>query len=130
MPETCGDAVGPALDGDVTPTRSWDRRAARRCSRTACAEKPAFTLSFQYNRAVVWIDDLLVEEDPHCYDLCAKHGARVTAPSGWHLEDRRGGWPGGGPPRTPAVAMPVPKPWEFDDGRRPLRVVLEPPACA
>jgi hypothetical protein len=62
---------------------------ARKCSRTACAEKPTITLSFQYNRAVVWIDDLLAEEDPHCYDLCAKHGERVTAPSGWHLEDRR-----------------------------------------
>ena len=62
---------------------------ARKCSRTACSAKPTVTLSFQYNRAVVWIDDLLDEEDPHSYDLCPKHGERVTAPTGWHLEDRR-----------------------------------------
>jgi len=37
----------------------------------------------------VWIDDLAEEPDPHAYDLCERHGRRVTPPSGWRLEDRR-----------------------------------------
>jgi len=72
---------------------------ARKCSRTACADQPTITLSFQYTRAVVWIDDLLAEEDPHSYDLCAKHGSRMSAPTGWHLEDRRRGRGDGYPTR-------------------------------
>jgi len=37
----------------------------------------------------VWLDDLSPERDPHSYDLCVQHANRLTAPSGWHLEDRR-----------------------------------------
>ena len=62
---------------------------ARKCSRQACKEAPTITLTYQYGRALVWIDDLAAEPDPHAYDLCERHGRRVTPPSGWRLEDRR-----------------------------------------
>jgi hypothetical protein len=47
------------------------------------------TLSYQYARAIVWLDDLLTDRDPHSYDLCQRHSARLTVPNGWRLEDRR-----------------------------------------
>jgi hypothetical protein len=46
-------------------------------------------LSFQYARSTAWLDELTPEREPHCYDLCEQHAARLTAPSGWRLEDRR-----------------------------------------
>jgi hypothetical protein len=38
----------------------------------------------------VWIDDLADERDPHSYDLCERHAARLSVPNGWRLDDRRG----------------------------------------
>ena len=38
----------------------------------------------------MWLDDLLPERDPHAYDLCRRHAARLSVPLGWHLADRRG----------------------------------------
>jgi hypothetical protein len=35
------------------------------------------------------MDDLVEEVDPHGYDLCDRHGERLTVPTGWRLEDRR-----------------------------------------
>lgn len=47
------------------------------------------TLSYQYSRSLVWLDELSAERDPHSYDLCDQHADRLRPPSGWHLEDRR-----------------------------------------
>ena len=62
---------------------------ARKCSRQLCRETPTITLTYQYGRAIVWIDDLAEDADPHSYDLCERHGKRITPPSRWRLEDRR-----------------------------------------
>jgi hypothetical protein len=62
---------------------------SRQCSRTGCAESAAVTLSYQYARSIVWLDDLSVERDPHSYDLCPRHTARLSVPNGWRMEDRR-----------------------------------------
>ena len=39
----------------------------------------------------MWIDDLSIDRDPHSYDLCARHAARLSVPHGWRLDDRRSG---------------------------------------
>jgi len=62
---------------------------ARQCSRTGCAEPATSTLSYQYGRSIVWLDELAGERDPHSYDLCARHTGRLSVPNGWRLEDRR-----------------------------------------
>ena len=62
---------------------------SRQCSRQGCAHEATATLSYQYARSLVWLDDLSSERDPHTYDLCEMHAERLTPPSGWHLEDRR-----------------------------------------
>jgi hypothetical protein len=79
--------------------RRWSRNHAlaadyrlnmsRQCSRQGCAHSATVTLSYQYARSLVWLDDLSAERDPHTYDLCEMHADRLKPPSGWHLEDRR-----------------------------------------
>jgi Protein of unknown function (DUF3499) len=61
----------------------------RQCSRTGCASPAVATLTYQYGRSIVWIDDLAPERDPHSYDLCERHAARLSVPNGWSLEERR-----------------------------------------
>ncbi len=61
----------------------------RQCSRPGCAEAAVITLTYQYARSAVWLDDLSPERDTHSYDLCARHGSRLSVPHGWRLEDRR-----------------------------------------
>lgn len=62
---------------------------ARQCSRSGCAERAVVTLTYHYARSHVWLDDLTTEPDPHAYDLCRLHAARLSVPHGWHLDDRR-----------------------------------------
>jgi hypothetical protein len=65
-------------------------RGTRLCSRPACAEPAAATLTYRYDLSAVWIDDLTAEREPHGYDLCERHATRCSVPHGWHLDDRRG----------------------------------------
>lgn len=62
---------------------------SRQCSRTGCAAPAHATLTYQYGRSLVWLDDLTAERDPHGYDLCRRHAERLSVPNGWRLEDRR-----------------------------------------
>jgi Protein of unknown function (DUF3499) len=61
----------------------------RLCSRPGCSERAAVTLTYDYGRSHVWLDELLAERDPHAYDLCLRHAARLSVPHGWMLDDRR-----------------------------------------
>ena len=61
----------------------------RLCTRTGCAEHAEVTLTYHYGRSQVWLDELSAERDPHAYDLCERHAARMSVPTGWSLEDRR-----------------------------------------
>ena len=60
----------------------------RQCSRPGCAEAATVTLTYQYVSAVVWLEDLHAERDPHNYDLCQRHAAHLSVPHGWSLQDR------------------------------------------
>lgn len=78
--------------GESTVANAWLVSVvcvARQCSKSSCSELSTITLTFQYSRALAWIDDLTYERDPHSYDLCERHGQRMTVPTGWRLEDRR-----------------------------------------
>ena len=61
----------------------------RQCSKVGCSEPATTTLTYRYDRSAVWLDLLSAERDPHDYDLCERHAARLSVPSGWHLDDRR-----------------------------------------
>ncbi len=58
---------------------------SRRCSRTACARPAVATLTYVYADRAAVVGPLAVHAEPHCYDLCEEHAARLTAPLGWEV---------------------------------------------
>jgi hypothetical protein len=72
--------VAPALAlafAHVSPTR--------RCTRTACGQPAVATLTYVYAESTAVLGPLATYAEPHCYDLCARHSARLTAPLGWEV---------------------------------------------
>jgi len=58
---------------------------SRRCSRTACKQPAVYTLTYVYRDSTAVLGPLATYVEPHCYDLCAAHAARLTAPRGWDV---------------------------------------------
>jgi Protein of unknown function (DUF3499) len=59
--------------------------SSRCCSRTACKHPPVYTLTYVYRDSTAVLGPLAASMEPHCYDLCEKHAARLTAPRGWDV---------------------------------------------
>jgi hypothetical protein len=57
----------------------------RRCSRTACNRVAEATLTYVYADSTAVLGPLATYSEPHCYDLCAQHSERLTAPRGWEV---------------------------------------------
>ena len=57
----------------------------RPCSRVACPEESAATLTFDYGDAMAVLGPLAVQREPHTFDLCARHARLTAAPQGWQL---------------------------------------------
>jgi len=57
----------------------------RCCSRTACTQPPAYTLTYVYRDSTAVLGPLAAYVEPHCYDLCEKHAARLVVPRGWDV---------------------------------------------
>jgi len=55
---------------------------SRRCSRTACKQPALYTLTYVYRDSTAVLGPLATYVEPHCYDLCAAHAARLPAPRG------------------------------------------------
>lgn len=58
---------------------------SRRCSRPACKQPAVYTLTYVYRDSTAVLGPLAAYVEPHCYDLCASHAARLTAPRGWDV---------------------------------------------
>lgn len=43
------------------------------------------TLTFVYADSTAVLGPLATFAEPHCYDLCSKHSARLTVPLGWDV---------------------------------------------
>jgi hypothetical protein len=57
----------------------------RRCSRTACSQPAVATLTYVYADSTAVVGPLAMHAEPHCYDLCEGHAARLTVPRGWEV---------------------------------------------
>lgn len=57
----------------------------RKCSRSACDEPAVATLTYVYADSTAVLGPLATYAEPHCYDLCAHHAERLTAPRGWEI---------------------------------------------
>ena len=58
---------------------------ARRCSRTACGRSAVNTLTYVYADQTAVLGPLATYAEPHAYDLCDAHAARLSAPRGWEV---------------------------------------------
>lgn len=60
-------------------------RTVRRCTRTGCARPAVATLTYAYSDLTAVVGPLASFAEPHSYDLCEEHAARLTAPRGWEV---------------------------------------------
>jgi hypothetical protein len=58
---------------------------SRCCSRTACKQPPVYTLTYVYKDSTAVLGPLAVYVDPHSWDLCDMHAARLVVPRGWDV---------------------------------------------
>jgi len=59
--------------------------SSRCCSRTACKKPPVYTLTYVYRDSTAVLGPLAVYADPHSWDLCEMHAARLVVPRGWDV---------------------------------------------
>jgi hypothetical protein len=45
------------------------------------------TLTYVYSESTAVVGPLATFSEPHAYDLCAVHGARLKVPHGWNVID-------------------------------------------
>jgi hypothetical protein len=57
----------------------------RGCSRSGCRRPAVATLTYVYSDSTAVLGPLALQAEPHCYDLCALHAERLTAPRGWEV---------------------------------------------
>lgn len=58
-------------------------RTGRACSRVSCRSTASMTLTYIYADSTAVLGPLATFSEPHSYDLCEKHSARLTVPNGW-----------------------------------------------
>lgn len=58
---------------------------SRQCAKTACGRRAIATLTYVYAQQTVVLGPLAMYAEPHSYDLCEEHAARMTAPRGWDI---------------------------------------------
>lgn len=79
MPEA-GRAVWHAVAATVLAVVG-----VRRCTRAGCTQPAVATLTYVYADSTAVLGPLATYAEPHCYDLCAEHAERLTAPRGWEV---------------------------------------------
>lgn len=60
-------------------------RTGRTCSRVSCRMPASMTLTYIYADSTAVLGPLATYSEPHSYDLCEKHSARLTVPNGWNF---------------------------------------------
>ena len=98
------------------------------------------TLTYVYADSTAVLGPLATYAEPHCYDLCAEHAERLTAPRGWEVVRLAPDPDAVGPSsddlealanavREAARPAPAPEPPQQGVGRRGhLRVLRSPEA--
>jgi len=63
--------------------RVSQQRMGRACSRAGCRRLATKTLTYIYSDSTAVLGPLATFAEPHAYDLCEEHSARMSAPQGW-----------------------------------------------
>ncbi|WP_229051682.1 DUF3499 domain-containing protein [Aeromicrobium sp. Leaf350] len=59
--------------------------SVRRCTRAGCPSAAVATLTYVYADQTAVIGPLATAAEPHTYDLCVDHAARLSVPQGWNV---------------------------------------------
>jgi hypothetical protein len=51
----------------------------------ACVDHAVATLTYDYADAMAVLGPLSIRPEPHSYDLCSRHSARLSVPLGWQV---------------------------------------------
>jgi hypothetical protein len=60
--------------------------SGRSCSRVSCRATATMTLTYIYAESKAVLGPIAAFSEPHAYDLCARHAAKLTVPNGWSVD--------------------------------------------
>ena len=61
------------------------KKIGRHCTRSGCHRKAVMTLTYVYADSIAVVGPVATYSEPHAYDLCELHGAKLTFPNGWQV---------------------------------------------
>jgi len=79
--------------------------AGRPCSRVSCRTAATMTLTYIYAESRAVLGPIAMFSEPHAYDLCERHAARLTVPNGWTVERELHESEGQGPSEDDLMAI-------------------------
>jgi hypothetical protein len=79
--------------------------AGRTCSRVSCRSAATMTLTYIYAESRAVLGPIATFSEPHAYDLCERHAARLTVPNGWSVERESISAEGVGPSEDDLMAI-------------------------
>lgn len=79
--------------------------AGRPCSRVSCRSAATMTLTYIYAESRAVLGPIAMFSEPHAYDLCERHAARLTVPNGWTVEREIHDAEGAGPSEDDLMAI-------------------------
>lgn len=79
--------------------------AGRPCSRVSCRAAATMTLTYIYADSRAVLGPIATFSEPHAYDLCERHAARLTVPNGWTVEREAISSEGVGPSEDDLMAI-------------------------
>jgi Protein of unknown function (DUF3499) len=79
--------------------------AVRPCSRVSCRAAATMTLTYIYADSRAVLGPIAMFSEPHAYDLCERHAARLTVPNGWTVERELHEAEGQGPSEDDLMAI-------------------------
>ena len=77
----------------------------RPCSRVSCRAAATMTLTYIYADSRAVLGPIATFSEPHAYDLCERHAARLTVPNGWSVERETLNSQGVGPSEDDLMAI-------------------------
>ena len=79
--------------------------SGRLCSRVSCRAAATMTLTYIYAESKAVLGPIATFSEPHAYDLCERHAARLTVPNGWSVEREAISSEGVGPSEDDLMAI-------------------------
>lgn len=77
----------------------------RSCSRVSCRATATMTLTYIYSESRAVVGPIATFSEPHSYDLCERHGAKLTVPNGWSVDREISTTEGVGPSEDDLMAI-------------------------